>query len=671
MSDGNHITHPQKNNPLSHTDTTNAYSSTITPSKESLLRFVETEKRDTGNVDIGAVTVGRDNKQELVSANIATAPMKALESLKRLSIQEDIDEIFDSCDADLSGNLDSSELAYALQALGFYPERPFIQEKMVQHDLNFPLNNEGFRKFVEVMESSGHERKLRTVPYARRGLSLGQLKDILAGLNTVEWLPSRCENFNKKHEKVIKAKTMFEMTPTPLSLYVIDTFFVKDTTNKDTTSRKGIPEKVLETAGVPPAPLEDCSFAQLMNPDGMQVDYFVSHFWGHPYERTVQALSNFANGVYKDIGKSTPDDVVFWVCLFALNQHKAAEEVGNSPEEGPFNAALAKARHGAIMVLDGCAEPMKRIWCLYEISRAKEFDQSFRLIVDDGDIEKADIKLVEKITEELLGVSAYTANASRKSDKDAIQYRIMDLTLKNSITTFETFKRYSVDDWWFTDFDLHICSLIATPMLSAGLKSQSATVCMRAIGMGAMVTVSDLKEKMEERLCVDLTANVETRLGSCSLAEVFARTGRRDELSYVMDRGADIGTALVWAARKGHTDVCTLLLDRGADIGVRDDGERTAIIWAAGHGPCNSGNADTLKLLLNRNANIEDKNNEGDNALMYSAIYGHVDVCKLLLDNGAEINEKNNKNQTALDLANNFCHEDVCNLLRDRGADPS
>ena len=64
----------------------------------------------------------------------------------------------------------------------------------------------------------------------------------------------------------------------------------------------------------------------------------------------------------QDLDKESPDDVVFWICLFALNQHQAAMEVGSSPELGPFNAALAKARWGAVMVLDEFAQPFKRVW---------------------------------------------------------------------------------------------------------------------------------------------------------------------------------------------------------------------------------------------------------------------------------------------------------------------
>ena len=65
----------------------------------------------------------------------------------------------------------------------------------------------------------------------------------------------------------------------------------------------------------------------------------------------MEALSKFAEQIYKEIGKNHPDEVVYWICLVALNQQKAADEVGSTPEDGPFNAALAKSKYGAVMVM--------------------------------------------------------------------------------------------------------------------------------------------------------------------------------------------------------------------------------------------------------------------------------------------------------------------------------
>ena len=211
---------------------------------------------------------------------------------------------------------------------------------------------------MEALEASGCARGPRQVPYARRGHSLKQLKAVERGLRDTGWLQARCDEFNHEHAEEIRNGKKNKMEP---NLYAIDRFLVKPTTSAGANAREGIPEAVLQDAEIPAKPAADCCFSQLLNPDGLEVDYFVSHWWGHPFERTVQALSNFAETVYKDLGKNSPDDVVFWICLFALNQHQAEEEVGSTPEEGPFNAALAKARHGAVMVLDGRAEPLQRI----------------------------------------------------------------------------------------------------------------------------------------------------------------------------------------------------------------------------------------------------------------------------------------------------------------------
>ena len=58
-----------------------------------------------------------------------------------------------------------------------------------------------------------------------------------------------------------------------------------------------------KAARIPEVPTEDCCFAQLLNPRGLEVDYFVSHWWGHPFEQTVNALSNFAEAACEDLEK--------------------------------------------------------------------------------------------------------------------------------------------------------------------------------------------------------------------------------------------------------------------------------------------------------------------------------------------------------------------------------
>ena len=120
------------------------------------------------------------------------------------------------------------------------------------------------------------------------------------------------------------------------------------------------------------------SFSELVNPYGLCVQCFVSHYWGHDFTSTVTALDLWADAHHQAL-ISTKEALVFWICLFALNQHKKGDEVGESPQQGPFNAALAQATGGAVMILDEKIKAFIRIWCLFGICRLKELSRPFEL----------------------------------------------------------------------------------------------------------------------------------------------------------------------------------------------------------------------------------------------------------------------------------------------------
>jgi len=63
---------------------------------------------------------------------------------------------------------------------------------------------------------------------------------------------------------------------------------------------------------------------------------------------------------------------------------------------------------------------------------------------------------------------------------------------------------------------------------------------------------------------------------------------------------------------------------------------------------CSEGNLEIVKLLLDRGACIEAKNNDGDTPLIIACSGGHLEMVKLLLDRGACIEAKNNNGDTPL-----------------------
>lgn len=98
------------------------------------------------------------------------------------------------------------------------------------------------------------------------------------------------------------------------------------------------------------------------------------------------------------------------------------------------------------------------------------------------------------------------------------------------------------------------------------------------------------------------------------------------------------------------------MLNKGIDINI-------ALYWAA----C-GGDADIVKLLLNKGANPNAKDKDGCTALMFAAEWGHIDIVKLLLDKGAAPNVKNNDGETALDWATRNDYPDIVKLLKQHGA---
>ena len=187
----------------------------------------------------------------------------------------------------MSGDLDLPQSQYALQALGFYPTEPELQAALKSLESDFPLTSPALlQKVADSLEASNCRRGLHALPYARRGNSLRQLNTLWTGLSVDGWWHSICTKFNENHAAEIRTGEKFEMTP---NLYALDRPFVRATTSADASARFGIPPAVLDAAEIPGAPAEDCCFAQLLNPEGLDVDYFVSHWWGHPLERTLQA----------------------------------------------------------------------------------------------------------------------------------------------------------------------------------------------------------------------------------------------------------------------------------------------------------------------------------------------------------------------------------------------
>lgn len=92
--------------------------------------------------------------------------------------------------------------------------------------------------------------------------------------------------------------------------------------------------------------------------------------------------------------------------------------------------------------------------------------------------------------------------------------------------------------------------------------------------------------------------------------------------------------ALVGSALRGDTNSVKTLLDKGADVNARDMDGNTALDWAAGEG-----HVEIVKLLLDRGADVNVKDKMlGFTPLMTATRSGHTEIVKLLLNRGVDVN---------------------------------
>jgi ankyrin repeat protein len=164
-----------------------------------------------------------------------------------------------------------------------------------------------------------------------------------------------------------------------------------------------------------------------------------------------------------------------------------------------------------------------------------------------------------------------------------------------------------------------------------------------------------------------------------------AQEGHIDVVKALLANGADINaqnsdgdTALIFAVRGGHIDVVKALLDKGADINAKNSDGDTALILAVRGGHVDVVNALLAykvdgKVAIDMDLKVTSygfsvRGNQGAVALHAAALEGHVGCVEALLDKGADINAWDSNGNTALMLAARAGHEEVVKALMDKGA---
>src|SRR5205823_2412928 len=89
----------------------------------------------------------------------------------------------------------------------------------------------------------------------------------------------------------------------------------------------------------------------------------------------------------------------------------------------------------------------------------------------------------------------------------------------------------------------------------------------------------------------------------------------------------------------GFKAVVKLLVEKGADLETKDNDGRTPLSWTAGHR-----NEAVAKLLIEKGAELETKDNDGRTPSSWAAKHGFEAVVKLLVEKGVALETKGAEN---------------------------
>ena len=130
---------------------------------------------------------------------------------------------------------------------------------------------------------------------------------------------------------------------------------------------------------------------------------------------------------------------------------------------------------------------------------------------------------------------------------------------------------------------------------------------------------------------------------------------------HLRDRGM---TPLHYAAINGHTEFVRLLLERNAEVNAQNNRGFTPFLFASW-----KGNTDVFRLLLDHNGNEHVHDDEGKTPLHYAAYLDHLDAARLLLERNLDINARDTNGLTPFLCASACQSSSVLKFLLENDAD--
>ena len=176
---------------------------------------------------------------------------------------------------------------------------------------------------------------------------------------------------------------------------------------------------------------------------------------------------------------------------------------------------------------------------------------------------------------------------------------------------------------------------------------------------------------LENNADVNLALGYSTPLTEAMYDEELVR--KLIDLGADVNLGAELTGFTPLMASLNNIAIAELLIEKGADIEAKDDDDINALVYASTYN-----NEEMVKFLLEKgtdaNTVCEIENEHIDispTPLMNAAYRGNTNIINMLLENGADINYTTDYGMTALMMASSFNQFEAAKVLLENNADTS
>jgi ankyrin repeat protein len=173
----------------------------------------------------------------------------------------------------------------------------------------------------------------------------------------------------------------------------------------------------------------------------------------------------------------------------------------------------------------------------------------------------------------------------------------------------------------------------------------------------------ELKQKTAQQLQIEaLQGGLKEALMHNNIAFLNSFIQSGADINYTYENNV---TPLHMAAVKGYYDILKLLLERKANPTAKTLHGQTPLHFAC----FSNGNSQIISLLINKKAEVNIQDNDGNTALHAASEFGNLDAVKLLVTAEANQNISSKKGITPLYQACSHGHVNIAKFLCDSEAD--